>query len=96
MYKEKRMERAEGTTTIAILLRTASRDAAYIKVIVIRQTEYKDLPGKSPVIHVTARSIITPQFYIGRNTEGFVLAQIMRSVSKALLLEGDVEHRTEI
>lgn len=53
MYKEKRMERAEGTTTIAILLRTTSRDAAYIKVIVIRQTEYKDSPGKSPVIHVT-------------------------------------------
>lgn len=53
MYKEKRMERAEGTTTKAILLRTTSRDGAYIKVIVIRQTEYKDSPGKSPVIHVT-------------------------------------------
>lgn len=53
MYKEKRMERAEGTTTIAILLGTTSRDGAYIKVIVIRQTEYKDLPAKSPVIHVT-------------------------------------------
>lgn len=52
-YKEKRMGRAEGTTTKAILLRTTSRDGAYIKVIVIRQTEYKDSPGKRPVIHVT-------------------------------------------
>lgn len=52
-YKEKRMGRAEGTTTKAILLRTTSRDGAYIKVIVIRQTEYKDSAEKSLVIHVT-------------------------------------------
>lgn len=43
----------EGTRTKAILLRTTSRDDAYIKVIVIRQTEYKDSPAKSHVIHVT-------------------------------------------
>lgn len=47
------MGRAEGTTTKAILLRTTSRDGAYIKVIVIRQTEYKDSAEKSLVIHVT-------------------------------------------
>lgn len=45
-YKEKRMRRTEGTTTKAILLGTTSRDDAYIKVIVIRQTEYKASPEK--------------------------------------------------
>lgn len=43
-YKEKRMGRSEGTTTKAILLGTTSRVGAYIKVIVIRQTEYKESP----------------------------------------------------
>lgn len=51
--KKKRMGRTEGTTTKAILLGTTSRDGAYIKVIVIRQTEYKDSPEKNPVIHTT-------------------------------------------
>lgn len=56
-YKEKRIERAEGTTTKAILLRTTSRDGAYIKVIVIRQTEYK---GRAQWFMWPTRSIIVP------------------------------------
>lgn len=56
-YKEKRIERAEGTTTKAILLRTTSRDGAYIKVIVIRQTEYK---GRAQWFMRPTRSIIVP------------------------------------